>query len=172
MVRNYKAKTQPRYNRQELLNLAEEFAKSTETVRSFAKRKNIPKSTVQRWLTKQPSLQRGHKTIFSKEEELILVSALKYLADCNMPFDRDDLKRVVKQFLDSSQRQSPFPDNIPGIDWLLSFEKRHPDLAKRKPQLLAQNRANNATPETINFFFDMFEKVVKQPDSRPNLELR
>ena len=79
-----------------------------------------------------------------------------------MPFDRDDLKRVVKQFLDSSQRQSPFPDNIPGIDWLLSFEKRHPDLAKRKPQLLAQNRANNATPETINLFFDMFEKVVKE----------
>ena len=79
-----------------------------------------------------------------------------------MPFDRDDLKRVVKQFLDSSQRQSPFPDNIPGIDWLLSFEKRHPDLAKRKPQLLAQNRANNATPETINLFFDMYEKVVKE----------
>jgi hypothetical protein len=160
MVRKYKAKSKTGYNRQDLLVLAEEFAKSKETYCEFTLRKNIPRTTVFRWVNKAPSIQRGHKTVLTADEENIIVAALKFLAECNMPFDRDDIKTLVKSFLASSKRASPFKNNNPGMDWMKLFERRHPDISKRQPEILTLARAKNMTPEVVNHFFNTYEKVV------------
>ena len=81
-----------------------------------------------------------------------------------MPFDRDDIKRIVKQFMNSTGRPSPFKENTPGIDWLQAFEKRHPSLSKQSPERLAQARAKNTTPEIVNAFFEIYEGAVSDHD--------
>ena len=85
MVRAYVRKRESQYNKIELPQLANEFRASNLSLRSFAKAKGIPKSTVERWIKNKLRENAGKPCVLSTEEEDLIAKALIYLADCNMP---------------------------------------------------------------------------------------
>ena len=162
MVRNYRAKDSANYEKADLPKLASEFRKCKGSMREFAKSKGIPFTTVRRWIKNIPKQQnRGCRRVL-KDEEKLIVTALLFLGDSNMPLDRDDIRAIIKEFIKDSGRETPFHDNCPGIDWLISFEKRHPEITKKRGEILTVARAKNMTPDVVNIFFDKFEKVVNE----------
>ena len=160
IVRAYVRKRESQYNKIELPQLANEFRASNLSLRSFAKAKGIPKSTVERWIKTKPRENAGKPCVLSTEEEDLIAKALIYLADCNMPQNRSDIIAMIKNFMEATKRPSPFKNGTPGKDWLLGFEKRHPELSKRSPELLTLARAKSMNPESVNAFFDMFEEMT------------
>ena len=163
MVRNYKPKGPANYAKADLPQLANEFRKSKASMRDFARSKGIPFATVQRWITCAPKKQRpGPSRVLTDQEEKLIVTALLFMRDCNMPLDRDDVRAIVKEFIQDTQRPTPFKNNCPGKDWLISFEKRHPEVSRKRGEILTLARAKGMTPEVVNAFFDMFEKVVNE----------
>ena len=163
MVRNYKKKTTSNYAKADLLQLADEYRRQKGSVRLFAAQKGIPVTTARRWIKNIPKKQtRGRGRALTDAEENLIVTALLFLGDSNMPLDRDDIKAIVQEFVIASKRETPFQNNRPGIDWLRMFEKRHPEISKRRGEILTISRAKNMTPEVVNAFFDKYEKVVTE----------
>jgi hypothetical protein len=152
MVRNYQPKVTREYNRADLPKLSQEYGKFEGSLREFARSKKIPWTTVRRWIKDQPARHSpGRISVLTNEEESLIVDALKFLADSNKPLDRDDIRDIVKGFIKATNRPSPFKNGIPGIDWIQKFERRHPEISKRKPELLTLARAKNMTPGQIHF---------------------
>jgi hypothetical protein len=168
MVRTYKRKRPLAYNPELLQNLASEFTKAkitkpNQTLREFAQAKGIPLTTAHRWLHQPPRQKRpGHPTVLTEEEENLLATALKFLGDSNMGRDRADIKTMVQELLKATKRPNPFPDSRPGLDWLRRFERRHPDLSQRTPEVLTVAHAKSLTPETVNIFFNKYEGILTQ----------
>jgi hypothetical protein len=129
--------------------------------RSLAETSKIPKSTLHRWISKQPSKAgAGRPAVMTSEEEGILVAALKFMAQCNMPWERKDVKIIIKEFLDDQGRPNQFKDNVPSDDWVRGFEKRHPELSQRSVELLTLARIKHLTPDTVHAFFDLLEPQI------------
>lgn len=61
---------------------------------------------------------------------------LLFLADCRCPVNRLDLRMIVKSYLQRQDRTVPkFKDRVmPGIEWCLGFEERHPAITFRNVQ--------------------------------------
>ena len=77
-------------------------------------RLKIPISTLDRW-DKNPKLTlgTGKTQALTNEEEQLLVSALKYLADCGFTQTRDNLKDMVMSYCNSLTRKVPFKNKRP-----------------------------------------------------------
>jgi len=94
----------------------------------------IPKRTIFSRL-KEPTKKvnrPGRPTVFSAAEEDSMVEHLLLLAEYDMPITGDDLKVVVKNYLEADGRTvERFKDNFPGKDWLSGFLRRHPVLSSR-----------------------------------------
>lgn len=48
-----------------------------------------------------------------------------------------------------------FVDNLPGVDFIRGFMKRHPELSVRTANLLKRSKAA-LSPEIVNSFFDLY----------------
>jgi hypothetical protein len=77
---------------------------------------------------------------------------------------------MVQTFLKDIKRKNPFPNEMPGVDWCRGFEKRHPDVTKRKPELVTTARAKQLTAANIDLFFDMYEELVDRCKLRDHPE--
>lgn len=66
-----------------------------------------------------------------------------FLADCRCPVDRLDLRMIARAYVIKQGRKvSVFKDNVlPGIDWCLGFEKRHPCITFRNVANIKTDRA-------------------------------
>ena len=110
-----------------------------------SKQTGVPYGTLRRRITNESNIVIGkasRKPVLSMEEEEQLITALKYSAECGYPQDRDDVAKMVKTFLDSLDRPSPFNNNYPGNNWMISFVYRHREtLRQRKPELLRKARS-------------------------------
>ena len=165
MVRHYKRKTFINLDTNYLNGLANEFEakKGQVSLRTFAKSKGVSYGTAYRWVKKvNKKAGKGRPTVLTEEEENLLATALKFLGDSNMGQDRDDIRIMVQEFLNTSKRPNPFKDSKPGIDWITAFEKRHPEISLRSPETLTVARAKSLTPETVNIFFDKYEDLLSQ----------
>ena len=68
---------------------------------------------------------------------------------------------MVKEFLNSKGFTTRFGrDNMPGKDWMTAFLKRHPEVTKRRANLLKRSRAS-VGPVEVTSFFDHWSKVVE-----------
>ena len=78
--------------------------------------------------------------------------------------DRTDVKLFVQSYLNAKGRKvGQWRDNMPGKAWMISFLKRHErEIKSRKPELLTKQRAEGLTKETVEKFFDLYEKVLRE----------
>jgi len=167
MPREYQRKTKTKYDHATLMTAIEQV-KAGESIYGVSKNKGIPYGTLYRRC--HDKIQRDDKRIGSgrgfvltNTEEKLMVEALMYLADRGFPQDREDVKLMVKSYIISTGRNTPFKDDKPGKDWCIAFEKRWKEnLGKRKPELLTRARATDLSEETLTKFFELYEKTLDE----------
>ena len=72
-----------------------------------------------------------------------------------MGFDlrRKTVMEIAYEIAEKTGRKHPLKNDTAGRAWFKAFQRRHPKLTMRKPQLLSYCRAASANQETINDFF-------------------
>ena len=158
MPREYQRKTICTYDHSKLMT-AIQLVKAGDSVYNVSKSSEIPYGTCRRT---HDQIQRNDKRIGSgrgfvlrSTEEKLLVEALMYLADKGFPQDREDIKLIVKFYITSTRKNTPFKDDKPGKDWCISFEKRwNVVLGKRKPELLTKAKATDLSLKKLTDFFE------------------
>lgn len=101
------------------------------------------------------------RTIFSMAQEKKLKEYFQYLASRNFPLDRELANRVVVEFAKSLKIPN-FNHKPPQRDWWEGFMDRHKELSWRREQKLEKAREEKGTPEIINNFFDIYEKLYNE----------
>ena len=75
---------------------------------------------------------------------------------------------MVKTFLDSLDRPSPFNNNYPGKDWMISFVRRHKEtLRPRKPELLTKARSEGLSENVVTMFYSLLEEEIREKNIVP-----
>ena len=88
--------------------------KKGQLLHKVAKEEVISKSTLERWVNGPLSnIGSGGRTVLSNSEELLIASGLEYVGKCGYPKGRDQVKNMVKTYLDSIGRKNPFNNNRP-----------------------------------------------------------
>lgn len=167
MSRLYKRKTLKTFSEDDLrdaINCYKNGGKGV-TFRSVARKFGVPRSTLERWVNKRESahFRSGRDTVLSTEIEEYLIEALLYLSDLGWTLDNEQLKLIVKSYLDSMDLQTVFKNNIPGDDWLHHFMNRWKDrLTLRNPDYVNNAKVRELTDAVIDGFFQMLTQLVNQ----------
>ena len=143
-----------KYSLEEVLSAVEQIH-NKKSYLEVARATGIPKGSLHRFVKNPPKrVGAGRPRALTADEESMLIEAMKVSARANHPMDRRDLVRMVKEFFLATKRQNPFTNGNPGKDWLIAFEKRHPELSRKKPEVLQKNRVDMLSKEIIDEFFD------------------
>ena len=163
MPRTYKPKNVIRYTEDELKAAINKVRVEKKAIYGVAKEFNIPRATLRRWIVSTPSHQgRGRNTVLSLDEEKLIVDAVKFVSNCGFPQSRTDIRNMVQSFIQDIKRETPFPNSRPGLEWMRNFEKRHANEIKRgRPEHLSVARSESLNRSTIDSFFNMYEKMLK-----------
>ena len=140
MVRNYKRKMEVHWTKD--MEKAIIDAKSTKNIKSSADKYSIPYTTLSNHMSGRVSGEnsRGHPTVLTAEEETEIVDACIIFAEWGFDLGRKEVEGIVSNYLKCTKKKNPFKDTIPGEGWWSGFMKRHPEIRKRKPQHIQQNR--------------------------------
>ena len=103
------------------------------TLSGAAKQFGVTRETSRRHVTGEVSMNAriGPPTVLMKEKEDEIVETCQVFAEWGFDLQKEDIKSVVAQFCQHSNRHNPFKNGIPGDDWWASFLRRHPLLVKR-----------------------------------------
>ncbi|KAH9643133.1 hypothetical protein HF086_010585 [Spodoptera exigua] len=131
------------------------------SIRRVAEKYGISYSVLQRRINKSVK-PHGGQTAMTPEAEAFIVKNLNICADWGYPLDRNDLRYIVKLYLDTSNiTVKRFKNNYPGPDFVESFLKRHSDkISKRISQNIKRSRAE-VSPEMMKTYFAELEKSLE-----------
>lgn len=163
MPRTYVKKKPLKYDADSIKKAKEEVSNGS-SVHAASKKYNIPYETLRRWCEKNPPKVQGSgkTTVLSTEDEKYIVEALVFAAKCWYPLDRKDLQCMVRSYVQSVGRKTPFTDDTLGYDFIIGFEKRwKEELSRRKSEILTRARAEGLSNFIVDEFFKMYEKILK-----------
>ncbi|KAK9721741.1 hypothetical protein QE152_g20746 [Popillia japonica] len=117
--------------------------------------RDIPNSTLSRFIKKKHLKSYGGQSASSAKEESSLVEVLVLVAEWGFPLEKFDIRKMVKSYLERpGMRHKIFKSNLPGKDWADSFLKRYTDrLTVRLPENIKRARAETNN-KVINEYFD------------------
>ena len=158
MPRNYQKKgSYQKYSYEDMEKALTLVNDENKSVYYASKETGVPYETLRRCLHDASNIvigKAGRRPVLSMEEEEQLIVALEYSARCGYPQDRDDVAEMVKTFLDTLGRKTPFHNNRPGKDWMITFVRRHEDtLRPHKPELLTKARSDGLSELVVTMFF-------------------
>jgi len=88
--------------------------------------------------------------VLNEEEEKYFVHTMCYLSESGFSLDRYDLQFLLESYLDKCGRTvKKFDGNLPGMEWVRSFLKRHTVLSERLASNIKRKRAE-VGPDTIS----------------------
>ena len=102
---------------------------------------------------KEPSWEGSgrFRTVLTAEEEQLVVIALQ-TSSCGP----EEVKLMIKSYLDSQNKKIVFKDNTPGEDWMLKFKKKYFDQIRMKnPEVLTLTRVKNLPDDATTNFFEL-----------------
>lgn len=124
MVRNYKRTPGSRqYRNYSEDTLNEAIARYRRgNLKDLSNEYGFPHATLYRKIKRLHTKAPGGQPVLSEEEELNLVKALSTAADWGFPCDSEDVKDIVKSYLQRSGKTiTQFKNNRPGQTWLENF---------------------------------------------------
>lgn len=83
----------------------------------------------------------GPPTVLSTDEEKMIVAWLLQIASMGFPITRGQLIQSIQLYLNKTNRNTKFIDNLPGRKWYDGFMHRHPIISQRTSQNLTASRA-------------------------------
>ncbi|KOB71361.1 Uncharacterized protein OBRU01_13858 [Operophtera brumata] len=102
----------------------------------------------------------GRATILSREVE-DLVKNLRDMEKHRFGLTRKEILETVGLYVSENDIKNPFKNDVPGVDWFLSFKKRH-NLSIKKPQPVEYARKQAYSPYIIYPYFDLLEQTLTE----------
>ena len=163
MPRNYKRKG-PKCDAESLKAAKIMIETQGISIRAAAKANGVPRETLRRWISDPPmQVGAGRPPVLTAVEEELIVVAMEQCSSLAWPCGTDEIALMVKSYLDNLGKETPFKDNVPGEDWMISFKRRWQNrIRMRKPEVLTKARAENLNEVTLKSFFDMYQKVLSE----------
>lgn len=163
MPRKYiRKKPLPEYSLNDVQNAVKEI-QSGATYRDMENKYKIPRSVLNRYTKGQsPKLRTGGRSVLSNKEEELLQECLIARSIMGFPCDKEELFRLVQEYIKINNLKTPFTDGRPGSDWYYAYMRRHPKLSLKKPEQLQKARIISRDPFVVYNFYDMVEDVYKQ----------
>ncbi|XP_065653068.1 uncharacterized protein LOC136080380 [Hydra vulgaris] len=167
MPRNYKRKENSRayktkYTQKDLQAAVNKVKNHGFTIRKAAKAYNIPLGTLHKnvKLGNQVPKKHGGQTRLDSSTENLIVQTITFMTDWRVPLDSLDIRLLVKCYCDKKKiTDFIFKNNMPGVDWVQSFMKRH---------CLTKSVADNVkhswalvNEETLNRYFNNLYQELK-----------
>ena len=145
---------------QEALGKAVVEVNSGNSIRSTAKKYGIPVGTLYNKVKARHSKMAGGQNRLSEECEDAILSTIHLVTEWRVPLNTLELRTLVKSYLDKiGLIDNVFKDNMPGLDWIYSFMKRH-NLTKRVADNVKRSRAQ-ITPDLLKCYFHNLENELK-----------
>lgn len=198
MVRSRKRKTEiGTVAEEDMKNAVAAVLKDGQPLRETARTFQIPRSTLQRYVTKckeknitfdEDNIEVGQSSgffkpnysvrqIFSKDEELLLVAYLQKAADLHHGLPAKEARKLAYQYAVKLDKKIPDAWNenqSAGEDWLASFMKRGAKVSFRKPQATSLARSMAFNKPIVHRFYDQLNSVYLKfkfgPESVYNLD--
>ncbi|XP_023939021.2 uncharacterized protein LOC112046570 [Bicyclus anynana] len=128
-----------------------------------AARYNIPRRTLRNHLKSGSTIRKlGRSAILNTEQEAGLVRRIIRLADVGVPMTPKMLRVQAFSFCKIKKIPNTFNDakNAAGKKWLRLFLKRHPELARRKAQMMNPARAQKLNKYIVSDHFSKYKSVL------------
>ncbi|XP_046975196.1 uncharacterized protein LOC124541384 [Vanessa cardui] len=133
--------------------------------REAARRYNIPRRTLRNHL-KTGSMERklGRAATLTPEQEDDLVSRIIRLAEVGMPLTPKLVRKQAYVFCKKNNIPNRFSDttSTAGRKWLKLFLKRHPQLTRRKAQMMNPSRAQKLNKFIVSDHFDKLKNLREE----------
>jgi len=162
MPNNYKrtpgSRTYRNFSSETLECALNEIRNKRLTYREASDKYSIPMSTLSRKKNKLNLKSYGGQTALTSIEEDVIVETILFAFDWGYPFDREEVKILIKSYLDrAGQKLKNFKNNMPCNDWYTRFLSRYSD--RLKPRLSENIKRSRAAVSrtTINEYFDNLE---------------
>lgn len=144
---------------EENLQKALDAVKSGMSKKQASKTFKIPRSTLINKVLGRHVNDPGGQRVLSDDEEKTLTSTLASVANWGFPLTKDDIRSVVKKYLDrKGVTVFRFKDNYPGPDFVENFIKRN-NLSVRTASNITTSRAK-VSAEDVRKFFDNVKGVL------------
>ena len=101
----------------------------------------------------------GYKPIFTMEEEKNLAEHIKYMASIGYGYNRTGIKVLAREYAVSLGKVVKSETSLSNC-WFYTFMKRWTDLKVVSPQKLTANRAEAASRETLNTYFNELDAIL------------
>ena len=144
------------------LALAYDAALKGMSVCSAAKRYQVPESTLRDRTRGNVTLdaKNGHGTLFTMEEEKMLVDHLSYMADIGYGYQKSKVQYMARDFaavLGKDIKNQEYLSNC----WFYGFIGRWPEMKVVKPQKLTISRAKSASSEVLGKYYQELGTILK-----------
>ena len=165
MVRTYQRKSGSRnyksgYSEESLSSALREVRSQSLSIRKASSKYNIPYGTLRHKFKGMFSKKPGGQQRLSDECEQSLVATIDKLSEWKVPLNGFDICLLVKSYLDGrGLTDACFTRNMPGVDWIKSFSKRH-NLSQRLATNVKSNKAE-ITCEEVDDYFDNLESALE-----------
>ncbi|PSN46851.1 hypothetical protein C0J52_24200 [Blattella germanica] len=118
------------------------------SMRHAAELFGVPRSCLHRRLqsgSDVPLKKKGGQTTFTSQQEEQLLQRILRLSACGFGLNSDDVRKAAFSFAEKNGIKHKFSNKTQtaGMDWLIDFRKRHPEIILRKATLLT-------SPENIS----------------------
>jgi DDE superfamily endonuclease len=171
MVRKYKAKNPRRKPSEQAIEAILGAEMSYREAGAFF---NMSASTLFRSVRKRPGL--SYHRVFTDEEEALLADYLLKCSSIGFGLTRAKTRQFVYEYAvriklaDDERKYPPSWDRnkTAGVDFLLSFLGRHPELALRKPEPTSIARAIGFNRHAVELFYANLREVHNQNKFRPH----
>ena len=131
----------------------QEIRNNNMSIRKAATKHGIPYRTLRHKFKGMHTKKFGGQGRLSQECEQQLVASINTLTQWKVPLNGFDIRLLVKSYLDSRDADDArFTNNMPGVDWLNGFAKRH-DLTQRMATNVKASRAEISS-EMISEYID------------------
>ena len=100
----------------------------------------------------------GHPTLFSLEEEALLVEHIKSMAEIGYGYTRAEVVQLASDYAHDTGKKGEESHISQG--WYYHFLKRWPELHAVKPSSLSELRAKAASTECVSNYFTELDKIL------------
>lgn len=152
------------YTNETLLKAYNEVQAKGLPVQTVARKYGVPSQTLRdrvKGLINPESCSPGPETLFSKEEELILVEHTEVMSQLGYGYSNIQLQHLAGEMaFDFGRRRT---NKALTNTWLYSFLSRwHPRLSSQNPRRLESNRAKGTTPEVVYQYYTNLEEILEK----------
>lgn len=156
-------KKRAQWTSQQMENAVKMVERGILSTYAAAVRYNIPRRTLRNHLASGSVTRKlGRSAILTTEQEDGLVRRIIRLADVGVPMTAKMLRVQAFSFCKIKKIPNTFNDakNAAGKKWLRLFLKRHPELARRKAQMMNPARAQKLNKDIVGDHFSKYKSVL------------